>query len=271
MDVGQIAPLFNRALAHTFGMKKFLLVFLILALCGVFIVFFRGLAWNASEWFRLSLTFLPIFLCGGVLLSVGILLIRIYHDEVKNKFLSYKEILAKSWETVIGASYFSIPFILVYLLLWMLLGVFVLLKGIPIMGEFFSIILSFAPFLINLSSLLLCFGTLLLLFFVSPVIALKGMDRGIVFQTVLKRLEKDPFTNIILVLISLLPLIVVLTFLMLATVLTESICFDCYTLPQVVLKWFFLMIPFTAFLTPAIIFFFNFAAEAHVKTKHQAI
>ncbi|MES2123025.1 MAG: hypothetical protein V4492_09700, partial [Chlamydiota bacterium] len=30
------------------------------------------------------------------------------------------------------------------------------------------------------------------------------------------------------------------------------------------LQWFFIMLPFSALLTPALIFFFNFAAESHV-------
>ncbi|MBA3721167.1 MAG: hypothetical protein H0W88_02040 [Parachlamydiaceae bacterium] len=264
MDTLTFSPIFNRALALTFVKKKLLMVFALLALSGLLVVFFRGLAWNAGDWVQLSLTFLPIFLCSGILISVGILLIRIYHNEIKHRSDSYRNIVSKSWEIIIGASYFAIPIILTYLLLWMLLGIFVLLKEIPLVGDFFSVILSFAPFLINLGALLLCLVSLLMLFFVTPIIALKGMDRGLVFQVVVRRLEKDPFTNMVLVLIALLPLLFILSLLILSAILTDTICMDCQTLPQIVLKWFFIMVPFTAFLTPAIVFFFNFAAEAHV-------
>lgn len=264
MDLTTIAAIFNRALSLTFTRKKLLLVFCILALSGLFVVFFRGLAWNASQWVQLSLTFLPIFLCGGIFLSMGILLIRVYHNEVKNRSVRYTEVVAKSWEMIIGASYFAIPMILTYLLLWVLLVFFVLLREVPLVGEFFSIILSFAPFLIILGALVLCLITVLMLFFIAPIIALKGIDRALVFQVVTKRLEKDPFTNLLLVIVALLPLLFASILLILAAVLTETICVDCYSLPQVVLKWFFIMLPFTAFLTPSIIFFFNFAAEAHV-------
>lgn len=264
MDFSTISYIFNRALSGTFSLKKLLFVFVILALSGILVVFFRGLAWHTSHWVQLSLTFLPIFLCSGILLSMGIFLIRIYHNEIKNKPIIYREILSRSWELVIGASYFSIPLILTYLFLWILLGIFVLLREIPTLGDFFSAVLSFAPFLINLGALVLCLVCLLMLFFVSPILALKGIERTLVFQVIIKRFEKDPFANIILALIALLPLIFCLILLILAAIITESICLDCKSLSHTVIKWFFIMLPFTAFLTPAIVFFFNFAAEAHV-------
>jgi hypothetical protein len=85
MDFQTFSFIFNRALAFTFSKKKLLFVFCVLALSGLLVVFFRGLALHAGQWVKLSLTFLPIFICTGILLSTGILLIRIYHDEVKKR------------------------------------------------------------------------------------------------------------------------------------------------------------------------------------------
>src|SRR5437588_5182699 len=104
MDFNSIGYIFNRALALSFSKKKMLTVFCILALTGVLIVFFRGLSLHAGEWVQLSLTFLPIFICTGIFLSTGIFLIRVYHDEVKNRGENYKDILVNSWEMMIGAS-----------------------------------------------------------------------------------------------------------------------------------------------------------------------
>jgi hypothetical protein len=191
MTLADIQFIFNRAVAYTFDKKKLLLVFLILAMCGLLVVFFRGLALSAGQWVSMSLTFLPIFLCAGVLLSTGILLIRIYHDEIKNRFVNYRTILAKSWDVIIGASYFSIPIILSYLLLWMLMGIFVLLRQIPLIGEFFGVVLAFAPFLINLGSLVLCLLSLSLLFFVAPIIALRGLNRDAISERYLFKLELE--------------------------------------------------------------------------------
>lgn len=264
MDLNSIAYIFNRALAHTLSKKKLLLVSSLLALSGLLIVFFQGLALHAGAWVQLSLTFLPIYVSTGVLLSLGILLIRIYHNEVKQREENYLSVLADSWEMIIGVSYFAIPIILCYLLLWILLGVFVLVDETPIIGDFFSIILSFVPFIIHLSTLLLCLVGLALLFYVAPVIALKELSRKAIFQTVARRLEKDPFSNLLLMAISLIPLAVIVCLLTLAAYLSNSFCTDCQTPVKMTLRWFFMMIPFAFCLAPGVIFFFNFAAEAHV-------
>lgn len=264
MTFADMQLIFNRALWLSLNKKKFLLVFSILALCGVLAVFFRGLAVSANEWLLMSLTFLPIFLCAGILLATGIILIRIYHDEIKRKETRYTEILGKSWEIMLGASYFSIPIILSYLLLWMLLGVFFLMKEIPSIGPFFSAILAFGPFLIILGSLILCLLSLALLFFVTPIIALKGLYRIQIAQTLSQRLKQDVFSNVVLAITATFPLWVIVGFLTLAAWMSGSICFACSDPLQQILQWFFTMIPFTAILTPAVIFFFNFAAESHV-------
>ena len=263
MNLESLSAIFNRALFHTFGKKKLLLVFSILFFSGLLVVFFRGLALHAGNWVQLSLTFLPIFLCSGILLSASIFIIRAYYHELKHEDIGYQEILSRSWHTMIGASYFTIPVILSYLLLWVMLGIFVLLGEIPQAGGFFSVILSFAPFVINLATLLLCLISLGILFFVAPLIALKKAEGIAVIQSTIKRLEKDPFSNCLLLFIGLIPLIVVVSLLTLAATMTGTTCLDCQTPLQTTLKWFFIMIPFTAFLTPPVVFFFNFAAETH--------
>jgi len=270
MTLKDIQLIFNRAFFFSFCKKKLLLAFSVLALCGIMAVFFRGLSINASQWVRMSLTFLPIFIAAGVLLSMGIFLIRIYHNEIKKKEVLYKEIFNKSWEIIIGASYFSVPLILVYLLLWMVMGIFVLLNEIPGLGDFFGVILSFAPFLLNLGSLVLCLLSLCLLFFVTPLLALKGLDRAQLSQILIKRVKRDVFSNLLLALVAILPLVFLVGFLVLAAVLTGTLCYRCDTPTYTVLQWFFMMIPFTAILAPAVIFFFNFATEAHVLLQKEA-
>lgn len=264
MNFNDIPFVFDRAFKHTFSFKKLAFVFLITALCGIFVVFSRGLAINANSWVATSLTFLPLFLCGGVLLATGIVLIRLYHDEIKQKEANYKHVLSKSWEVILGATYFSIPMILVYLLLWMLLGVFMLLTQIPGIGSFFAVILAFAPFLLNLATLILCILVICMLFFVSPTVALKGLNRSLVTDQLVKRLKGDIFFNILLIIIATFPLYVFLALLISAAFLTSYFCEACYDPIQTILQWFFIMIPFTALLSPAIVFFFNFAAESHV-------
>lgn len=270
MTLNDIQFIFNRALSYTFNKKKLLSVFLVLLLCGVLVVFFRGLAVNAGHWIALSLTFLPIFLCSGVLLSTGIVLVRIYHDEIKKKNISYRNVIGQSWDIVIGSTYLSIPIILSYLLLWMLLGVFFLLNEIPGIGVFFGVILAFAPFLLNLASLFLCIVSLSMLFFVAPVVALKGLNGIQVSQTLTHRLQRDVFLNLFLATIAAMPLLLLLALLTASALLTGAVCYTCNHPLYITLQWFFVMIPFTAILTPAVIFFFNFAAESYVLLQRQA-
>ncbi len=264
MTFEEIQSIFNRALFNTFDKAKLILCFLVLAMCGVLVVFFKGVSMHTGQWLAQSLTFLPIFLCAGVLFSLGILLIRIYHDEVKQKRVSYRRTLLKSWEVVIGSSYVSIPIILCYLLVWMLLGIFALLSDIPSVGPFFHAILSFAPFLLNLSCLVLILINFALLFYVAPILALKGFNRLHVSRTLMKRFRQDVFANGFMLMIAMLPLMMLLAILSLAAWMTGNLCVGCTSVTETVLLWFFIMIPFTAILSPAVVFFFNFAAESHV-------
>ena len=131
MTFEDIEHIFNRALSLSFSRKKLLFMFPVLVVCGLMIVFCRALAVNAGQWVVLSLTFLPIFLSSGLLLASGVVLARIYHHEVKMIPLSFRKILAQSWELLIGVSYLTLPLLLAYLFLWMIMGIFYLLKEIP--------------------------------------------------------------------------------------------------------------------------------------------
>lgn len=271
MTLLDIQRIFNRALAFSFVKYKLILATLLLVLCGIMVVFFRGLALvSGGQWMTMSLIFLPFFLATGVLFALGIYFIRIYHDEVKDKEINYQNILNKSWELIMGASYFVVPIILTYLTLWMLLGIFTLFTEIPIIGDFFSVILVLGPFLINLSSLLLCILSLVLLFYVTPIVALKGLNRLQVAQTLTRRFKEDLFLNILLAFIGILPLIAIGTLLVCTSILTGSVYVNYEKPIYHVIQWFFMMIPFAVFLAPATVFFFNFAAESHVLMAKQS-
>jgi hypothetical protein len=270
IELTDVQRIFNRAFQLTFSARKLLIMAAVLALCGLLVVFFRSLTLHAGRWVMMSLTFVPLFLCTGVLLSAGIWLIRVYHDEVKGKAVKYKDVLANSWEVIIGASYFAIPILISYLLLWMMLGIFMLLKAMPGIGEFFVAVLAFAPFLLNLASLLLCILSVMLLFLITPVVALKGTSRLHLAKIITQRIKSDLFSNLLLGGIALLPLCIFGAVLGTAALLTDSMCLACEKPVYTVVHSFFVMIPFAALLAPAVIFFFNFAAEAHVLMKSKA-
>lgn len=267
MQLNEIQFIFNRALALTFNRTKWLFTSLILALAGILIVFCRGLSEQAGPWLATSLTFIPLFLFSGSLLSFGIILIRGYHDEIKKKDVDYYKILKSSWQALLGAAYFTVPVVLIYLGLWLLLGIFLFLKTLPSIGELFSVILVFIPFLLHLATLLFCLLVVATLFFITPIVALKGLNASIVSQISARAMHKDSFSNFLLFFIGILPFLISFGFLFAAASMTGSICFSCDSLLKTMLQWFFLMIPFAALLAPSVIFFFNFAAEAHVLQK----
>lgn len=264
MTLSDIGKIFNRAWSQTFDKRKLFLMFIVLLFCGLLVVFFHGLSIGANPWIKQSLTFLPFFLCAGVLLSTGIMLIRVYHDEIKQKPVSYQEVFSKSWEIIIGSSYFSIPIILCYLLLWVLTGIFLLFEQTPIVGPTFSTILAFGPFLLNLAAILLCIANVSMLFFAAPVLALKGLNGIRISKNLTQKYNKDIFSNLLLGFIAITPLALVLIILTLAGIMSGLSTLQYSSILFSTLRRFIIMIPFVAFLTPPLIFFFNFSAESHV-------
>jgi hypothetical protein len=263
MQKVDIEKSFNRAFFLSFSKKKGFFVFPILVLCGILIVFCRSIAYESSGWIAMSMIFLPIFLSSGILLALGVLLTRIYSHEVKNVQMNYRRILSSSWDVLVGSSYLSLPVIVVYLFLWIILGIFLLLKEIPHIGSFIGVILSFAPFLIILSSILLAVFILGLLFFVSPRIGFSSIKKRFKIPDFFSSMKKHLFSYLLYFFIAMIPIMFVVIVLTLAAVVTKvSYTTDNQTL-SVALRWFFIMIPFCGFLTPAVIFFFNFAAESH--------
>ncbi len=200
----------------------------------------------------------------------GIVLTRVYHDEVKRKEVSYRQIVLRSWHLQVGAAYFTVPIILAYLVLWTLLGFFYLLNNLPGIGGLFAVVLAFAPFLINLVAVLLCAATAVILFYVTPIVALRGINHLRVSRLLLERLQNDILGNLCMFLLASVPFVLIFGLLLLAGSLTDSAGFTSTDPVQNVLQWFFIMLPYVALISPGVVFFFNFAAEAHVYYQQHA-
>jgi len=260
----EVEHAFNRALKFTYSRRKLLFTIPILIFCGLIIVCFRALGAKANDWLAVSMTFLPIFFSFAVLLAAGIILIRIYHHEVKGLPIGYKKTLGASKDLMVEVAYLAVPMVLLYLILWTLLGIFYLFKEIPVIGDALGVILSFGPFLLLLGSFLLSILSLAVLFFVTPCVAFKSSAQFEVLRSVLKRLQFSPFSNLALMLLGLLPLILITGLMTIAAIMTGKNYVAADNPPTIGLEWFFIMLPFSALLAPVVIFFFNFSAEAHV-------
>lgn len=263
MNFSHIEECFNKAFFHSFSKKKLLVVFPVLLLCALLVIFCQALSIGSSNWISMSMIFLPIFLTSGLFLSIGVLIIQIYYHERKNLAWNFGIIFSKSWRLVIGTFYLSVPIILLYVCLWVLLGLFILMQEIPYVGPVFNIILSFAPFITILSSILLVIFNLGLLFFVTPSITLRYKE-DLSFIRDYKALIKDKlFSLIVMFCIGISPLILVLAILSVAFVATNLNYLIAEQGITQTLQWFFISIPFVIFVTPALIFFFNFSAETY--------
>jgi hypothetical protein len=218
----------------------------------------------ANDWLAINMTFLPIFFCSSVLLAAGIILSRIYHHEVKGLPVSYRKTLKVSKDLMVEIAYLAVPMVLIYLSLWTLLGIFYLLKEIPLIGEGLGIMLSFGPFLLLLASFVLSLLSVVVLFFVTPAVALQSSVQLPMLQNVFKRLRFSPFSNLALMLLGILPLILIGGLMTLAAIVTGKSYTAVDSSLAISLEWFFIMLPFSALLSPAVIFFFNFAIESHV-------
>lgn len=259
-----IEKIFDRSFHHVFSKRKFFFLFPVLVLCGFFMIICRAISSGAGYWVTISLTFLPIFLSSGFLLAGGIVLIRAYHNELKKHPFSLIKILQESWQMLLNISYVSLPLVLAYFLLWILMGVFYLLKELPAIGDLIGAFLSFAPFLLILATILLGIFNIVVLFFAAPEAALRtGMRLDLVIS-IFHRLKTCILSNLLHLFLGLLPSFLCLIILYAAASLTGDTFFSRTKLVSKIFQSFFVMIPFCALLTPSVIFFFNFSAESFV-------
>lgn len=258
----EIEQAFNRALLFTLVRKKFFLIFPTLLLGGIIVVLSHMLWVGSNPWVRASLAFVPGFLIMAFFLAIAIPLIRLYRDEVTQKPVSVNQTLRNSWKLMGSISSLILPVVTAYLVLWFILGIFYLLKNLPVMGEALAGILSFGPFLLIAGSLVLCVVSFALLFFLTPVVALRSMMSWELAEDVLKGIGKEPFLHAILLFIGLFPIVLVVAFLILAATLTGMTYFITERTWAIALQWFVIMIPFAALISPIMLFFFNFAGES---------
>lgn len=264
MTWDELELIFNRALRFSFSRKKLLFILPIAMACGFITALSRAISFHVSDWVHLNLVFLPIFLCGSLLLLAGVILTRIYHHEVKGLEVDFRKVLLQSRALFLAIFHLAVPLFFAYSVLWMLLGVFYLIKMMLPMGDLVTAVLSFGPFLLVLAALVLSLFNLLLLFFATPQAALTSDYRPQQLKEILFLARENPFLTFVLPLLGIFPIIFVSGLLTLAAVVTDLMYVTAGSQLSIALKWFFTMLPFSVLLAPSIIFFFNFSAESYV-------
>lgn len=263
MNLNDLEKMFDRAWKYSFSRVKLIFVFAVLTVCGFLAVIFRAISHGSGQWVQMSVTFLPIFICAAILLAMGVILIQMYQCDVKKEPINYLLIWKKTCDHLLGIVQLAVPLIFIFLILWMILGIFYLLRAIPVIGSVVGSIFAFGPFLLVFGSILLGFLTLLILFFVTPATAFQAKMDHLLMQRVLHILKANGFYAVLMLVLGLIPILFVVGILSLAAVLTHMMYVEVYEGFSLVLKWFFMMLPFCAILSPLAIFFFNFSAESY--------
>lgn len=269
MLLKDIQAMFNHACTHIFKGLNFLVLFFALLLSGLVFLFFQGIAFYATNWLQLLFRYLPLFIITAILMAAGGLLIRMEglikmdRQQKEGEEKGFKELLS-SWDPLIKALYFALPLLFAFLIFWLLLGVFMMLKAIPLLGKFLGIILAFAPYTLNLAIILLPVCAVAILFFFTPVLALKTELDWTVLRA---RMRADIFTHSLLLVIAFFPLWLAWKLASYALLLTFAIYSFGDSPFERGLQAFFMLIPYAAFLTPPLLFFFNFSLEAYRLTE----
>ncbi len=252
-----------RSWRYSLSIKKFIIVSLFLLVVLTIFVFCQALSMNTGPWMKVSLFFLPFFISSGFTLSLSIFLNRVYWKEIHGKSVDYKRLITKSWELFLASSFVSLPLFLMYLILWVLLGVFYLIKEIPFFGGVIGSLLSFGPFFVIFLCLVLAIFTIVMLFVIPPSLALEKKDKH--FWSKLKTRVISLFPSYaMLFILGILPLIITSILVLSAFFLTSYLYFTEVSQIIRIFQWMILEIPIAAALSLPFIFFINFALETHL-------
>jgi hypothetical protein len=118
-----------------------------------------------------------------------------------------------------------------------------------------------------LGSFGLAIVSVLLLFFITPHVALKKTLQMNLAAEVTLRVRNSIFGNGLLFFVGVLPLALVLFFLILGATMTKSSFVTSEAALALSIQWMMMMIPFCLIMTPFVIFFFNFSLESYLLVK----
>lgn len=269
MKFSELEHMLQSAAYHTMSKKKLIYSALVLLACSLFMIFGMSVSLFAGSWVSSGLYFVSFFLSLALVMALGVILIRYYHDEIKERDVTLKDLILNSWSTALGALSLFVPVVLGYLALWMAQGVFLVCASIPFLGQFVATIFSFVPFLLNLATLMLGMGVLYALFCLTPTLSLTNSFQQGQFSQVFRDALRMGFMRMLLFIASVVPLAVSLVLLGASFSMTMGMLSEQQAILDRVLQWFFIMVPFSALLAPAVIFFFNLATQTHVYIQRQ--
>ena len=253
----------NRAISNLGEKYKILMTGAILLIGGLLTAFFATFSTFATSQMQKSLFLIPGFITLGLLLSLGSLICKLYLEEVKRNKVHLIPTFKTIWVRLLGATYFSIPFLAAFAVLWITIGLFELFTLIPYIGPLLSSLFAFIPFVINIGLYLLVLGGVFALFLLSPLMATEvKMDKSLI-KKVLGHLLKNPYKNSLNFLIAIIPILILGSLGYLAMQLCTFCSHDVHPLLMLLQNISF-AIPFTALFLFPTIFFFQYSIESYL-------
>lgn len=252
-----------RSWRYCLSIKKLAVVSAFLLFVLMIFVFCQVISYTTGPWMKVTLFFLPFFICSGFTLSLSIFLNRVYWKEIHNKSVDFKRLITKSWELFLASSFVSLPLFLIYIVLWILLGAFYLIKEIPLLGGVLGSLLSFGPFFLIFLSLVLTIFTVVMLFIIPPSLALEKKDKQFWVHLKTRVLSLFPSYTLLFIL-GILPLLITSVLVLGSFLLTDYLYFTEVSQVMRAFQWMIIAVPIAVFLSLPFIFFTNFALETHV-------
>lgn len=270
-DEYSLKPSLWRAVLNCAGRLRLFLSFAILFFCGLIHLFFNIISLEATGWMKLFLRIFPLFFSMIFLMGGGVVLIRLYHHEIKGIPIDIKRLLWESKERVALCSSYGIPLVLSYLVLSFALGGLLLFHYVPLLGPLLDPLITMGVFIVVFLFFMLSFVTLGLLFYFPPLFALRPLvNKRTLIQSFKEKFMDHPFHQLLMFGVGFLFLGVWLSILGGVFFITQGFIFEKDISFFNAFQTFFILLPFSGLLAPGLSLFFNVAAEAHVLSMNTA-
>lgn len=267
MQQSPTEKMFIRALRLSFSKQLFFWTLLSFIPSIITAALCRPLMEGASTWLSLALVLFPFFVWITSLSMAGVFITRVYHHRVKGIEYSLRDLYLQSKAAIIEVLYFSTPILLLFTAVWALLGFFFLLQSLPALGNLIMSLLAAVPLLLLFCCVALLDLSFCVLFFSVPAISLGSKKKLALIYEVVGKFQLAPLLLIKHMLLASLPLVLLCIYFAIALTLDALIFSSSQHIFYAFLQLISFMLLISFIFTPAVIFFFNFAAESHVYFK----
>ncbi|HRW59004.1 MAG TPA: hypothetical protein P5048_05270, partial [Chlamydiales bacterium] len=230
---------------------------------GILFIFFFAISSKGNLWTQLGLMIVPFLVFLALLITLGLFQIRLYQKYLKQEKIHIIEMWQNSFSDMKKVFLSTMPLIVLFVALWMMLGIAWGMAKFPGIGAFFGVFFSFIPFVIVLASFFLILLLGASLFFVTPYFVDQKKKKMQIFNALLQNFMHKPFSHFLLFVAGFLPLFFTTFFVFLAVYVVGQLYFVGPSILYQSIYSLFLMIPISICFTPVLNFLYFFAYESY--------